>query len=461
MPTRIRHHLVPTLLVLGCSEYALQDKEDVTAGFDTALDSADPGDATEPNIAVNPASITAKEVCGTSTHDVTVTNIGDGPLRIRSASITGDGWLLDGPALPLRINAGGSALFTATGSQGEANLTFRSTDPDQPEISVPLKATADQPPSIRIEAPMSGEVLAVDADAPLRAVVDDAEDAAETLDITWVSSEDGTLITGPAATDGTLEATWSAAGRSAATHTLTLRATDSCGQTTTEVVDICQQALSTYDELDLTDWHFEGVSYWDTSNDWLELTSPVSYSVGSAFETGHIVNGGAVEIEFMFYIGGGSGADGISLTALDTDRYDGNFLGGTGCGIGFGGGLPCTPGPALPGWSIEVDTHYNNDPEGLEPTTSDHIAFYFDGNLASIQAWAALPPLEDTGWHSMRVVVEEPHLLVQIDGLDVIDTELAGLFDFNAWLGFTAGTGGYDNYHLVDSLQVTEAACEE
>jgi hypothetical protein len=168
-----------------------------------------------------------------------------------------------------------------------------------------------------------------------------------------------------------------------------------------------------------------------------------------------------VEIAFNFFIGGGSGADGISLTALDIDRYEGIFLGGDGCGIGFGGGLPCTPGPALPGWSIEIDTHFNSEPDGLDPTAGDHIAFYFDGNLASIAAWAEVPEIEDTGWHTLRVTVAAPRVTIELDGSPVIDQDLDGHFDFMAWLGFTAGTGGMTNYHRIDSLEVTELACPE
>jgi hypothetical protein len=55
------------------------------------------------------------------------------------------------------------------------------------------------------------------------------------------------------------------------------------------------------------------------------------------------VSGDNVQIEFLFFIGGGTGADGLSLTALDTTRMS-SWLGGTGCGIGYGGGAACTTG---------------------------------------------------------------------------------------------------------------------
>jgi hypothetical protein len=446
--------------VLGlpaCSEYSLKGGGDAVAG----LDSATPEEAGTPNITATPASIHAAQICGSEAHEVRVKNAGSSSLRLKDAVVEGSGWSVDGPDLPLSLAPGTAALFTATGTDGEATLTFLSNDPDEPELAVTLAAFADQAPAIHINRPINGSVLASEAEVQLRGSVSDVEDDAEDLIIVWSSSQDGPISTAPAAPDGSIQVDWPAAGRSPADHTLTLTATDTCGNTSLDSVSVCQQELATYDELDLVDWHFEGVSRWDVDAGWLELTSPETYVVGSAFETGHLVNGGAVEVDLMFYIGDGTGADGISITALDTDRYGGVFLGGDGCGIGFGGGADCTPGPALPGWSIEIDTHYNSETPGFDPTSDDHAAFYFDGDLSTIQAWSALPDLEDTGWHNLRVMVAAPHVLVVLDGATVIDVDLDGHFDFNAWLGFTAGTGGQTNYHLIDSLEITELACEE
>ena len=103
----------------------------------------------------------------------------------------------------------------------------------------------------------------------------------------------------------------------------------------------------------------------------------------------------------MFFVSGGSGADGFSLTALDVDRMSG-FVGSTGGGIGYGG---------LPGWSIEVDTYYN----GHDPTSADHIAFSIDGDVSNPVIWAPLPEMEDGQWHNMKVTVAAPHILAEID----------------------------------------------
>jgi hypothetical protein len=105
-----------------------------------------------------------------------------------------------------------------------------------------------------------------------------------------------------------------------------------------------------------------------------------------------------------------------------------------------------------------VDTFEN---VGQDPTGEDHVMFTFDGDVDAPAAWAALPEMEDTGWHTMSVVVAAPRVTVSIDEIVYIDQELSGHFDFLAYVGFTAGTGGLTNYHRIDALTVTEYVCEE
>jgi hypothetical protein len=69
--------------------------------------------------------------------------------------------------------------------------------------------------------------------------------------------------------------------------------------------------------------------------------------------------------------------------------------------------------------------------------------------------------MEDTGWHQMTVEVVAPNVRVNIDGVDYIDQALSGTLNFPAYVGFTAGTGGLTNNHLIDALQVTDYVCPE
>ena len=77
------------------------------------------------------------------------------------------------------------------------------------------------------------------------------------------------------------------------------------------------------DSLDLRSWHFEGDAYWEEAQGWVALTGPGPGQSGTAFQTATPVDASEVRIDFEFYIGDGTGADGLSVTALDVQRMDG------------------------------------------------------------------------------------------------------------------------------------------
>ncbi len=438
------HRFVVVFLLCGaCSDYSFTEKGPPESG-------ASP--ETAPDIRVDPGDISLGGICGVSDEVVIVANVGDADLRVEDATVDGEGWTVDTSGLPSTLPPGSSLELPVAGSAGEARLVVQSNDPDQPAVEVALSAQADAAPLVRITSPTEGDVIG-SAGTTFRATVSDAEDGPEPVSLSWFSNVDGVFGTASAGADGIATARWS--GHTPGAHMVTLTATDSCGNTATSLVGVCQDAGYTSDELDIAAWHFEGVARWDTTNDWLELTPVAGNVVGTAFATDTLVSGGNVQIRFLFYIGDGTGADGISLTTLDADRMS-TFLGGTGCGIGYGGDAPCTSGPALPGWSIEVDTYYNAD---ADPTEADHLAFTFDGDVDNPAAWAELPEMEDTGWHEMVVEVVAPHVTVSVDGVVYIDQDLSGWFGFPGYVGFTAGTGGQTNQHLIDALEVTESVC--
>lgn len=427
------------LFLLGCSDYKLAGEGDDPVGA----------------IADVEVSVVDGPVCAApAVVDVTVASAGDAPLTISDLAVDGAGWTLDPVTLPLTLAAGESTALHITGTSGPGSLYVVTDDPDEGTVTVPLTFEVNAAPTVSIDAPTAGTVFPDDADVTLVGTVGDDLDAPDALALAWSSTQAGTLSTAPADASGATSVTWSA--RDAGPHTLSLTATDSCGASTTATLDVCQQGAYTYDALDLTAWHYEGHSRYDEANAWLELTDTGVDEVGSAFETSTEVDGTSVSIDFSFYIGGGTGADGLSLTALDVSRMT-TFLGGSGCGIGYGGDAACTLGPALPGWSIEVDTYYNAD---ADATDQDHVAFTLDGDVDAPRAWAALPEMEDTGWHHMVVNVSAPRVTVTIDDVVYIDGDYAAVASFPAYVGFTAGTGSLTNYHLIDSLLVTDYACE-
>ena len=430
--------------LLGCSDYGLQDHVKPTTTDVAAL-------------SVTPGSIDEVGLCSPASHELSVQNEGEGALTVSELRIEGEGWVLtSAPTLPLTLSGGESTRVVVEGTEGKAELVVVSDDPEVPELRVPLSAAANQPPTVTITTPSGGDIFGEGVDVTLEGTVTDPEDAAETLSATWSSSVDGTLTTRSPGADGAVDWLWAAAARSSGPATVSLAATDSCGATTVATADACQDGANTYDALSLSAWHYEGSAAWDSGAANLLLTPATTDQVGTAFETSSPVNADNVDIDFYVYLGGGTGADGMSLTALDVARAT-TFLGGSGCGIGYGGSADCTAGPALPGWTLEIDTYYNG---GVDPTADDHLAFTFDGDVDGYQAWAALPEMEDTGWHYVEVSIVAPHVRVAVDSVVYLDQDIPGNYAFSAYVGFTAGTGGETNEHRVDELSVTDYSCD-
>lgn len=430
-------------LLIGCSDYGLNNEKDPV------------GDG-RPELVADPDALTLTGLCEPEGRDVLLQNVGEGTLRIESIAVEGEGWsITSAPTLPLALESGESTLVGLEGFDGEAELVVLSND-EESRLVVPIRATGNEAPLVTIASPYADEVVPEGVDAELVGSVSDTEDDALDLLVEWAASEDGVLFTGSSEADGATTYLWPAAGRTTGPQLVSLTATDSCGAATTTQVGACLDGAYTYDALSLSSWHYEGSAAWDSSAANLLLTPASTNQVGSAFETSTPVNGDNVDIAFYVYIGGGTGADGLSLTALDTARATG-FLGGTGCGIGYGGSADCTAGPALPGWSLEIDTYYNG---GVDPTAEDHLAFTFDGDVDAYQAWAALPEMEDTGWHQVEVTAIAPHVRVAVDGVVYIDQDVPGFTAFSAYVGFTAGTGGETNEHRIDELTVTDYSCE-
>lgn len=442
----MRAWMVPVLGLVACSEVGFSGKVE-----------ADPADTAEPGVPdlrVEPRDIELGPTCTGGESSVTLTNEGTADALLTEVVATG-AWSSD--SAPEVLAPGQSiVLAVRTEAGGTGSLRVASNDPDEPEILVSLDTLPDQPPTLTLLRPTSGEVLGQAAPVSLYARVTDEETPLETLLVQWFSDIDGYVADTPPTAEGEAIGEWFNP-RTEGDHTLRAVVTDACGQSAEATVGLCQQAGYDEEVLDLEGWIFSGSARWDEVEERVELTTATENQVGSAFTTDVAVGGDNVEIEFLFYIGDGTGADGISLTALDTTRAV-SYLGGTGCGIGYGGDAPCTAGPALPGWSIEVDTYFN---DGQDPTPLDHLMFTFDGDVDDPAIWAELPEMEDTGWHSMRVVVAAPRVLIEIDGVTYVDADLPGHYDFPAVVGFTAGTGGATNTHLIDSLVVTEFICPE
>ena len=314
----------------------------------------------------------------------------------------------------------------------------------------------DAAPSIVDAIPQTSDVLDVDEVVLLEAWVTDDHTPPEELVLRWLDQEDILIDEVTADDSGYAWGSW-APGRESGDQILTIEVRDACDNTDALEIPVCQQGGYESEEFNLEDWHLEGNAEMLSEGE-LQLTGLAKWEIGSAFMISEIVDAANVEIRFEYLTEGGTGADGISLTALDVDRMTG-YLGGHGCGIGYGGDTDCTDGPALPGWSIELDSWYNQ--ELPDPTSSDHVAFTFDGQIKEPALWSAVSELEETGWHTVEIVVSAPHVFLSIDGVVYLDEDVSGDFDFPAYIGFTGSTGGQTNVHWIRSLTVTEAICPE
>ena len=443
--------LLPAALLAACSDYELGGMaKPAVDGDDTGGLEPEPEPEPEPDpqpaAELSAAELDLGIICGFGASDVELRSVGEAPLTVSAVEVPA-GWYANHAPLPATLEPGEALVVTVSGS-GAGSVIFRTDDPVSPEIELPVTAALDGPPTVQITAPVDLSVLDVGATTPVTATVtDDRDDPAEVV-LSWASDVDGAVFTGNPDSAGLATFAWNGTAATPGDHRLTVTATDTCGNTATDTIGFCQNAGYDSETLDLTTWNFEGTARYDAGNAWVELTAPTGNAVGTAFQTASTASSDNIQIEFSFYVSGGSGADGISLTALDQSRMSG-FLGGAGGGIGYYG---------LPGWSIEVDTWYNG--EHNDPTPDDHVSVHIDGNVNSYQAWAALPEMEDGAWHTMAVSVTGTWMTVDIDGVRYIDQSVPALAAFPAYVGFTAATGGATNYHLIDALVVEEFVCE-
>ena len=433
--------------VCGCSDYQIDKVKE---------NELPPG---EPEISVSPEAVQPGVTCEDHVQDITFTNVGDEYLTITDLLLTGEGWtLVSQPGLPLELAPEESGFASVRGQGGPASLAIRSDDPARSQVTVVLESAPDTPPDLSLSDPADGGALAEGASTVFSGVVDDGAADPTTLSVQWTSDVDGDLGTSTPASDGSFSLDWDGLTQTPGPHTLTASFTDACGTTVEDSIVICQEFGYAADELALDTWNFEGSAFWDEEAGVVELTDLDPFAVGTAFQTASTVPGDDITIRFAFQTGGGTGADGFSITALDVDRMTG-FMGAPGCALGYGEAHESCidTGEALPGWSIEVDTYYN---PYIDPSSSDHLSMTFDGDLDTVAAWSDLPEVEDTGWHDLELVLAAPQVQVWLDGELLIDEELPGLTPFDAYIGFTAATGADFNEHSIDSLVVTGDVCD-
>ncbi len=412
-----------------------------------------------PAISVDPSVVDLGATCSAQTTEVNVSNLGDLPLMIDEFILTGDGWRIESaPEVPLTLDPEGSEALVLVGEGGPASLSIRSNDPTRSQVTVNLQTDPDVAPTLNLDPAPAGGAIGPGAQVDLTGLVFDGTVDPTSLSIDWVSNVDGALGSTVPTADGTFALPWSGIDRTPGPHQITATFTDACGNTVEDAIVVCQEAGYIADELELDSWHYEGSAFWNPSAEAVELTDLDPFAVGTAFQVASSIPADNLSIRFEFQTGNGTGADGFSVTALDVDRMTG-FMGAPGCALGYGEPHESCidTGEALPGWSIEVDTYYN---PYIDPTSSDHLSLTFDGDLDTTAAWTGLPEVEDTGWHTLDIIVRSPNVEILLDDEVLINEDVPSFTPFDAYIGFTAATGADTNEHTIRGLSVSGDACD-
>jgi Abnormal spindle-like microcephaly-assoc'd, ASPM-SPD-2-Hydin len=108
------------------------------------------GTATQPQLTISPASVAFGNVSvgSSGTQTVTLTNAGTGTLTVTSATPSGTGFSMSGASMPMTINAGSSASFSAvytptTSGAATGSISIVSNAPNSP-TTITLSGTGTQ-----------------------------------------------------------------------------------------------------------------------------------------------------------------------------------------------------------------------------------------------------------------------------------------------------------------------------
>jgi RHS repeat-associated protein len=191
-------------------------------------------------------------------------------------------------------------------------------------------------------------------------------------------------------------------------------------------------------------WQFNG-SATATATGFL-LTDAVFQAVGSVFGNTPYASS-SLRIEFDATIGGGTGADGLTLTLLDPSAGP-TALGGPGVGLGFGG---------LAGIAVSLNTylHYGDPSDNFVGITDGALGPWASTQqLHYLATSTSAPPLRGAPHHA-QVTVDAGLLSVNIDGVAMASAQVA--LPPQVLVGFTGSTGGATDRHAVDNVSIVTA----
>ena len=193
-------------------------------------------------------------------------------------------------------------------------------------------------------------------------------------------------------------------------------------------------------------WQLNGTALLNTaaSPANLQLTAATNWQAGSAFYATP-VSGVGISASFDAFVGSGSGADGLTFTLANAGVTQPTALGVNGGGEGFSG---------ITGIAVSLDTWQN----AVNP--SNNFIGIANGpipgaaqELNYVATNTSIPPLRNTVHHFV-VTTTSTGITVTMDGTQVLSYATTSLPPY-VLLGFTGGTGGFNDVHDVQNVMIT------
>ena len=254
-----------------------------------------------------------------------------------------------------------------------------------------------------------------------------------------VGSTNSISVDSPQVTGGGTSYTfssWSDGG--ARSHTITAPATASTYTASFVPTNPSSSCPDTLPAVTAAGWQRNGSA--TVSGAAVQLTPATSAQAGSVIYTTAQASA-ALRVCFTADIGTGTGADGMALLLLNP-AAGGGALGATGSGLGFGG---------LAGYAVALDTYDS----GIGDPSANFVGIADSGTadaLHYLSTSTAIPVLHNGGPRQVEVAVVSGRLQVKVAGVQVLDTAVS--LPANVLVGFSAGTGGVTDRHLVSAVKV-------
>jgi hypothetical protein len=206
----------------------------------------------------------------------------------------------------------------------------------------------------------------------------------------------------------------------------------------------CGTSYTAFTGAQPTNWVANGSATYDSGDNAAQLTDTGGGEAGTWIYA-HPLTIDTATIQFDFYVGGGTGADGMAVM-LEKDGTA--ALGASGGGFGISG---------LTGFAVELDTYDN---AACLDASSNHIG------IDTLVSCSGMPTalvendspgftISDGAWHTMVVQIVNGAFTVTANNAAQFSSYTpSGWANGPYYLGFGGGTGGETNYHRVRNVSV-------